>query len=154
VTVGTMDWGRGIWPYKTYWIWASGNGKIGQTPYGINLGFNMQEDGTNFSEDCIIVGSRMIKLATMQLEFNEHNLTEPWVFKSGKTTPTENYAVGNITFIPYPDGIFNKNFNAVFLKSNLAQVFGVFSGEVYELEARTIKFYDIPGFAENHKTRW
>jgi len=20
---GLMDWGRGIWPYKTHWLWAS-----------------------------------------------------------------------------------------------------------------------------------
>ena len=27
--LGVMDWGRGIWPYKTYWIWGSADGRIG-----------------------------------------------------------------------------------------------------------------------------
>jgi hypothetical protein len=38
---GMFDWGRGIWPYKAYWIWSSGNGRVGETVYSINLGYGM-----------------------------------------------------------------------------------------------------------------
>lgn len=41
-TMAYKRWTRGVWPYKTYWVWASGIGKINQSDIAINLGHGMQ----------------------------------------------------------------------------------------------------------------
>jgi hypothetical protein len=115
--LGSMDWGRGIWPYKSYWIWGSGNGYIGKTSYAINLGYNMAVPDASHSEDCVIKNNRLIKLASMICEFDENDLMEPWIFKTPLKVPTEAYAVGNLTFIP--EYIFNKHTNYVLVQSRL-----------------------------------
>jgi len=39
------DWGRGIWNYHTFWLWASGMGFTSKgLRFGINLGGGFQDD--------------------------------------------------------------------------------------------------------------
>jgi hypothetical protein len=64
----------------------------------------------------------------MKLDFNEDDLMQPWRFKSEITTPTDAYAVGNLTFTPQT--IFNKKVNYLLIRSVLNQVFGVWNGEI------------------------
>lgn len=35
---GTLDWGRGVWPYRNTWYWGSASGLLGGVPFGFNLG--------------------------------------------------------------------------------------------------------------------
>ena len=150
--LGVMDWGRGIWPYKTYWIWGSADGRIGQTEYAINLGYNMQKENVNFSEDALIVNTRLIKLATMECTFDENDLMKPWNYTSTTQTPTKDYAVGSIVFTP--ETSFQKHTNFFLVKSFLDQIFGSFSGEITEADGKVHRFSGIPGFSERHRARW
>ena len=147
-----MDWGRGIWPYKSYWIWGSADGKIGQTEYAINLGYNMQKENVSFSEDALIVNTRLIKLATMECTFDEKDLMKPWNYTSVIKTPTQAYAVGNIVFTP--ETSFQKYTNLFLAKSFMDQIFGTFSGEITEVDGKVHRFSNIPGFSERHRARW
>ena len=36
---GLMDWGRGIWPYKTHWLWGSACGMVDGVPVAFNIGY-------------------------------------------------------------------------------------------------------------------
>ena len=49
---GLMDWGRGIWPYRTHWLWGSACGLVDDIPIAWNIGYGFGDLSTH-SENII-----------------------------------------------------------------------------------------------------
>jgi hypothetical protein len=61
-SLGSLDWGRGVWEYRSFWNWASASGFLpdGRT-IGLNLGCGFG-DLSHATENCTILNGRIHKL--------------------------------------------------------------------------------------------
>jgi len=42
--LGGSDWGRGVWPYNTFWVWARGQGRLpDNSRFALNFGNGFED---------------------------------------------------------------------------------------------------------------
>ncbi|MFX1502399.1 MAG: DUF2804 domain-containing protein, partial [Promethearchaeota archaeon] len=58
---GLMDWGRGIWPYHTHWLWGSACGILNGVPVAFNIGYGFGDLSTH-TENIIFYGGKAHKI--------------------------------------------------------------------------------------------
>lgn len=146
---GTMDWGRGVWPYSNTWYWSSASGLLNGIPFGFNLGYGFG-DTSAASENMLFYDGKAHKLD--QVLFNipkdsagHDDYHSTWTFGSNDGRFLMNFA-------PILDRASNTNL--LLLCSNQHQVFGRFSGTAVLDDGKVIKLQDFLGFAEKVKNRW
>ena len=67
-TLGSLDWGRGAWAYRSYWNWASASGFL---PDGRSLGLNLGNgfgDTSAATENCLVLAGRIHKLEQVRFD--------------------------------------------------------------------------------------
>ncbi len=140
-----LDFGRGIWPYRTRWNWASCSAKYGNAIIGLNLG-GLWTDGTGFTENGVCVNGKLYKISEdVKFQYDTKNFMEPW-----KIFTPESDTV-NLTFVPFFE---KKNkLNLLVLSSEVHQMFGKFSGTVKTPDG-DVNFHDFIGWAEESISRW
>jgi hypothetical protein len=142
---GSLDWGRGVWPYRTHWNWASASGFL---PDGRTLGLNLGSgfgDTSAATENCLILEGRIHKLEQVNFQFDPKNYNRPWKFNDSQGRLT-------LEFKPFKERVARSNLLVIF--SEVHQVFGFFSGRLTSDEGETIQLVDLIGFAEEHYARW
>jgi len=148
-----MDWGRGVWPYHTFWIWARGQGRLphNSNRFSLNLGRGFQDFNTSVaSEDAFFINDNIYKLNAAEIEYDENNLLNPWKFSC--TKKNKNFRECDITFKPSAKN--TKETNLVFIKTNLQVVYGTFEGWVTDRNGHKTTFTDIDAVVELHRARW
>jgi hypothetical protein len=143
--VGSLDWGRGIWEYKSFWNWASASGFL---PDGKTIGLNLGQgfgDLSKATENAFIVDGRVHKLGAVPFDYQPGNYMQPWCFrdKEGRL---------DLTFTPFKDRTARTNLGIIF--SEVHQMFGRYNGRVILDDGRPLEVHDLVGFAEEHKARW
>ncbi|WP_051514941.1 DUF2804 domain-containing protein [Fervidicella metallireducens] len=92
----SMDFGRGIWPYNTFWTWCSASGKLEK---GEKVGFNLGAgwtDNTGLNENALFIGNKLIKIQEdVSFIYDSANIMEQW---SIKTKFSDNV---NLKFTPH-----------------------------------------------------
>ena len=143
--LGQLDWGRGVWPYWTNWIWASANGFLpdGRT-IGLNLG-NGFGDLLFATENAVIVDGRLHKLGPLRIELDRHNYHQPWRF-------TDEEGLAELTFTPTIERLTKSNVGI--LSTEVHQMFGHYHGRVVSDDGEIIALRELPGFAEEQRARW
>lgn len=143
---GTLDVGRGRWPYRTRWNWGGGAG--GATTgeiVGIQIGGKWTE-GTGFTENGITVDGRLHKLGReLTWDYDWDRPREPWRV----TDPTGRL---DITLSTTYDK--HSRTEAVVLGTEVHQVFGTWTGTVVTDEGLELTVEGVPGFAEESRSRW
>ncbi|BBE30708.1 hypothetical protein OSSY52_08490 [Tepiditoga spiralis] len=139
-TLASFDYGRGIWPYKTFWNWASFSGFKDGEKFGINLGYGWTK-GSGVNENCVFYDNKMYKLND-EVEFIYDKLDKEVIIKSSE-----------VDIVFKTEYIREEKTNVVVLKSNLKQAIGSFSG-IIKFKNKEIEFKDIFGIIEEHKARW
>ena len=144
-TLGQLDWGRGVWPYRSHWIWASANGFLpnGRT-IGLNLGGGFG-DLSHATENALILGGRVHKLAHVDFEFDATNYRAPW-----RCTDRDGRLA--VTFVPQIERVAKTNLGII--RSGVHQVFGRYHGAVVTDDGARVEVNELPGFAEEHHARW
>ena len=144
-SLGSLDWGRGVWEYRSYWNWASasGFGSDGQT-IGLNLGQGFG-DLSKATENAIILNGRIHKLGTVKFDYKSGDYMEPWCF-------TDDEARLDLTFTPFKDRTARTNLGIIF--SEVHQMFGRYNGHVILDNGSLMEIHDLIGFAEEHHARW
>ena len=143
--VGSLDWGRGVWEYKSYWNWASASGFL---PDGKTLGLNMGKgfgDLSKATENAFIVDGRIHKLGSVQFDYKSGNYMQPWCFRDDENRL-------DLTFTPFKDRTARTNLGIIF--SNVHQMFGHYNGRVILDDGSPLGVHDLIGFAEEHHARW
>ncbi len=140
-----LDFGRGIWPYRTQWNWASSSARHEGKTIGLNLG-GMWTDGTGSTENGVCVNGKLYKISEdVKFQYDRKNFMEPW-----KIFTPESDTV-NLTFTPFFE---KKNkLNLLVLRTEVHQMFGKFSGAVKTLDGNVI-FHDFIGWAEESISKW
>jgi hypothetical protein len=144
---GVLDVGRGRWPYSTRWNWAGGAGRAvdGQTVIGIQMGAKWTE-GTGHTENGMIVDGRLNKIGEeLRWDYSWEDPMRPWHVTG---------ASGEVDLTLTPRYDKHSRVNALFLATEVHQVFGTWSGHVTGEDGTRHEVDGIQGFAEESRSRW
>jgi Protein of unknown function (DUF2804). len=146
---GLLDWGRGVWPYKTTWYWSACQGWLYGNVFGFNLGYGFG-DTSAATENMLFLNGIASKLDKVTFhipknEENEYEYMKPWTITSSDRRLY-------LTFTPKFDR--SVNLSAVVLSTNQNQVFGNFTGNAVLDDGTIIYLKDFFGFAERVENRW
>lgn len=145
-TFACLDFGRGIWPYKVSWNWATASGIINGKRIGLNLGAKWT-DGTGMTENALVVDGMLTKLSEdIAFEYDHNNLMKPWSLKSALTDSV------NLTFVPFYERVAKSNL--LVIKSEVHQMIGNFSGTIKTDIGEIITIESIIGAVEDHFGKW
>jgi Domain of unknown function (DUF2804), N-terminal/Domain of unknown function (DUF2804), C-terminal len=145
--LGSLDWGRGVWEYRSYWNWASGSGFLPRPdgrPVGLNLGRGFG-DLSKATENCVVVDGRLHKLGAVTFDYVSGDYMRPWRFADDEGRL-------DLTFTPFKDRTARTNLAVIF--SEVHQMFGRYNGRVVLDDGRPLEIRDLIGFAEEHQARW
>lgn len=143
--LGSLDWGRGVWEYQSYWNWASASGYLtdGRT-IGLNLGCGFG-DLSQATENCLVLDGRVHKLDQVKFDYDPGDYMKPWKFSDSQ----ERLA---LEFTPFKDRAAVTNLGIIF--SQVHQMFGRYAGYVVADDGTRIEVSNLIGFAEEHHARW
>jgi hypothetical protein len=144
-TLGSLDWGRGVWEYRSFWNWASASGFLadGRT-IGLNLGCGFG-DLSKAGENCMVLDGVIHKFDTVNFDYQTGSYMQPWCF-------TDSQGRLDLTFTPFKERVAQTNLGVIF--SEVHQVFGRYSGWAMDDGGQRIHIRDLVGFAEEHHARW
>jgi len=147
-SLGTLDWGRGVWTYDNTWYWGSASGYVNGKTFGFNIGYGFG-DTTSASENMIFYDGVAHKLEDVTFHIpvkdGKNDYMSPWTF-------TSNDKRFEMEFVPVLDR-FDKT-NILVLLSDQHQVFGKFTGTAVLDDGTVIKLKDFMGFAEKVRNKW
>ena len=121
LALGQLDWGRGVWPYRSHWIWASANGFLRDgRAIGLNLGGGFG-DLSHATENALILDGCVHKLAAVDFDFDPSNYQAGWRCTDGD-------ARFDATLVTHTERIARTNLGVI--RSEVHQVFGHYHGWV------------------------
>jgi len=142
-SLGTLDWGRGVWPYRSFWVWASASGYLGDgRRAGLNLGFGFG-DTSAATENTMLVGGTIHKLPGIEFRYEPTDLMSPWRMTSDRV---------DLEFTPFLERIAKTNL--LLIRSEVHQMFGRYAGTVIDDAGESVQFDGMVGWAEEHHARW
>jgi hypothetical protein len=143
--LGNLDWGRGVWDYCSFWVWASASGfcKDGGT-IGLNMGYGFG-DTSAATENALILNGRIHKLGRVDFAYDPANFRHPW-----KMTSPDGRV--KLEFVPSIERVAKTNL--VVITSQVHQMFGRYQGTVQADDEEIIHIDGLSGFAEEHHARW
>ncbi len=145
ICLGSLDWGRGVWEYSSFWNWASASGFLQDgRRIGLNLGCGFG-DLSKAGENAIILDNRIHKLEQVKFDYVSGDYMAPWKF-----TDTEGRL--DLVFTPFKDRVAETNLGVI--HSLVHQMFGRYNGTVITDEREKFEIKDLIGFAEEHHARW
>jgi len=143
--LATLDWGRGVWQYNSFWVWASASGFLpdGRT-VGLNMGYGFG-DTSAATENAIILDGRIHKLESVEFDYDPHDFTRPWTMRSpdGRL---------DLQFAPFKERVARSNL--LVLSSEVHQMFGRYSGVLRTDNGEELHIENLIGWAEEHHARW
>ena len=143
--LGALDWGRGVWEYRSFWNWASASGFL---PDGRTIGLNLGRgfgDLSRATENAVILDGRVHKLGDVVFDYTSGDPRRPWRF-------TDAAGRLDLTFTPFHHRTARTNLGVIF--SEVHQMFGRYAGTAVLDDGTTLAIRDLIGFAEEHRARW
>jgi hypothetical protein len=141
---GLMDWGRGIWPYKTHWLWGSACGMVDGVPVAFNIGYGFGDLSTH-TENFIFYDGKAHKIDEVYFHNEDRDPTIPWKFTSNDDTLN----MVLTPLIPHREKI---NFGLIYLSSSLLH--GLYTGNIVLSNGEKIHIKNMLGHAEDIFWRW
>lgn len=144
-SIGSLDWGRGVWEYRSFWNWASASGFL---PDGRKVGFNLGcgfGDTSAATEDALILNGRIHKLGAVKFDYDPSNYMKPWHFSDQEGRL-------DLELIPFKVRVARTNLGVIF--SEVHQTFGRLNGRVTSDTGETNAIENLIGFTEEHHARW
>ncbi len=143
--LGNLDWGRGVWAYDSFWVWASASGfTTDHQTIGLNMGYGFGDTSAS-SENAFIFNGKVHKIGKTEFKYNPNDFMQTWTMKS------EDGRI-NLTFQPFFDRTAKTDVKLLY--SEVHQIFGKYSGTLLTDAEEEIEITDLIGFAEEHHARW
>ena len=146
-TFATLDFGRGVWPYKGFWNWASFSTQL---PDGRTLGTNFGAgwtDDTGSTENALCIDGRLIKLSEdVIFTYSTQDFKAPWKLQTAETRRVD------LTFTPFFERIAKTDM--AIIRSEVHQMIGHFEGTIIGEDGEVIRVSQAVGWAEDHHARW
>ncbi|MFX0000037.1 MAG: DUF2804 domain-containing protein [Candidatus Hermodarchaeota archaeon] len=141
---GLMDWGRGIWPYHTHWLWGSACGIVNEVPVAFNIGYGFGDLSTH-TENIIFYDGKAHKIDEVAFHHENRDPTKPWKF----TSNNNRFNMFLTPLIPHKEKL---NFGLIYLNSFLLH--GLYTGDVVLDNGEKIHIDNLLGHAEDIFWRW
>jgi len=144
-TFACLDYGRGIWPYRSSWNWGSFSGVSDGNIVGLNAGAKWT-NGTGMTENSSTLNGKIKKIfGDIVFDYNPHDFMKPWKL----ATPDSDEV--DLVFTPF--FMRNAQTNLFLIRSVIHQLFGHYSGTIRHGH-KHIKIHNVVGWAEEHYARW
>ncbi len=144
-SLGSLDWGRGVWEYQSFWNWASASGFLPDgRAIGLNLGCGFG-DLSRATENCVILDGRVHKLEQVRFDYQSGDYMRPWHF-------TDSEGRLDLTFTPFKERVARTAMAVI--TSEVHQMFGRYAGHARLDDGQVVEVRDLIGFAEEHHARW
>jgi hypothetical protein len=142
-SLGNLDWGRGVWEYDSFWVWASASGFLadGRT-VGLNLGYGFG-DTSSATENTVLIDGRIHKFGDVDFAYSDTDFMQSWTMRSDRV---------DLTFTPFLERVAKTNLLVV--QSEVHQMFGRYTGEVIDDGGGAVHIEGLVGWAEQHNARW
>lgn len=145
-TLGAMghhDYSSGYMRRETFWNWAcfSGLSTDGRR-LGLNLSCGVNE--TSFTENCLWVDGRLVKVNLTRFSFDPKDLMASWRILSDN---------GQVDLVFTPLGMHREVMDLKLIASNFKQLFGRFDG-VLNVGGGDIVVRGMSGFVEDQYVKW
>jgi hypothetical protein len=142
---GVQDWGRGIWPYRSFWNWGVATGYAGDTLLGVNVGARWTT-GTGSNENGILCDGRLHKLMEdLRWHYEPVAWRRPW------RVVAEHSGALDLTLEPVV--AHTPRLNLGVLATGGVCAFGRWRGRV-RVDGREIAVDGLLGWAEEFAHRW
>lgn len=141
---GLMDWGRGIWPYRTHWYWGSSSGFVDGVPVAFNIGYGFG-DLSKHTENIVFYDGKAHKLDEITFHHENRDPTKPWKF----TSNDDRFNMVLEPLIPHREKI-----NLGLIYSNSSLLHGLYSGDIILDNGEKIHVKEMLGHAEDIIWRW
>ncbi len=141
-----LDWGRGVWPYKSSWYWGNGTQRLpGGDLFGFEIGWGFG-DMSAASENMIFYNGVGHKISYITLHKDEKDYMKPWYFLSDDNR-------FNMVMEPFFD--HHTSSRVLGVAGNVChQVFGKWSGKCIFENGAKISINDMVAFCEYSDNRW
>jgi len=142
---GVQDFGRGMWPYRSYWNWGVVTGKQGRDLIGVNLGAKWTT-GTGSNENGICFNGRLHKIMEDLIwEYDRADWMKPWRVRTGCSDMVD------LTLTPFLAN--STNLSLGLLRTGGTCSFGRWTGRL-KFDGQIIEVRDLLGWAEEFAHRW
>jgi len=140
-----QDWGRGVWPRRSFWNWGVATGWAGDVLLGVNFGAKWTT-GTGANENGILWNGRLTKvMEDLTWEYDAREWRKPWrVFAPHS---------GAIDLVLEPLVAHTPRLNLGVLETGGVCAFGRWRGRV-RAEGREVAVDGLVGWAEEFSHRW
>lgn len=143
---GCLDFGRGIWKYRSTWNWASASGVVDDTWIGLNFG-GQWTDGTGQNENGLIIDNRLHKIhEDIVWDYDKEDFMKPWILQTKESERV------SLTFTPIYERVATTN--ALIVQSSVHQMIGHFTGVIVTDDGNVINVEKLLGWAEDHMAKW
>ena len=145
-SLGNLDWGRGIWDYRSFWVWASASGFLpdGRT-VGLNLGFGFG-DTSKATENALILDGRVAQTRARSISSTVRRTSS----SRGRCRRRMAASIWNSR----PSSSAWRKTNLLLIASEVHQMFGRYRGTVIADDGEVIHLDGLIGWAEEHHARW
>jgi hypothetical protein len=142
-----LDFGRGVWPYRTRWNWAAAAGRCARgRAIGLNMG-GRWTDGTGITENALFVDGRVHKIGDdVVFDLDRSDPMRPWRIASRRGGRVD------LVFVPLHPRTVHVPLGIVSTK--LQWALGRFEGTISTNEGERVQLCGVRGWAEDHRARW
>lgn len=137
------DYSAGFMRRETFWHWACLSGRAAGHRLGLNVSAGVNETGA--TENCLWIDGARYAVAPTRFDIPSAGDGAPW-------RVTSSDAAVDLTFTPC--GRHTERLNAGLLATDFRQDFGHFTGRLAPVGGPVLDIETLPGFCEDHFSRW
>ncbi len=140
-----QDYGRGLWPYRSFWNWGVATGVQDGVRIGVNVGARWTT-GTGVNENGLLVDGRLHKIMEdVRWEYDPTDWMRPWRVRAEHS--------GMVDVVLEPVVAHHTAMNAGLLSTGGVCCFGRWHGTI-RVDGRELAVRDLVGWAEEFAHRW
>ena len=151
-TFCVLDWGRGVWPYKSVWYWGNGSTYLydkdgNKHIFGFEITWGIGDE-SNATETCLFYDGKAHKIGSVDVKAfpKPDKYLDKWEFISEDNR-------FNLTMTPVYD--HHSDLNILYLlRMNSHQVHGLWNGTVTLDDGTVLEIKDMYAFCEYVENRW
>ncbi len=142
---GVHDFGRGIWPYRSWWNWAVCTGISEGDLVGVNMG-GKWTTATGSNENGVFLSGRLYKvMEDLEWSYDPARWMQPWRVCAPRS------AMIDLTLTPRR--VYTTGMNLGVLASGGTVAFGTWAG-IVRAGGREVRIEGLVGWAEEFAHRW
>jgi hypothetical protein len=140
-----QDFGRGAWPYRSFWNWGVATGVQDGLPIGVNLGAKWTT-GTGVNENGLCINGRLYKIMEdLTWRYDARDWKRPWHVRAEHT--------GMVDLTLHPIVAHCPLTNLGVIRSGGVCAFGHWEGTI-RFDGQVVAIKDLIGWAEEFEHRW